>query len=623
MVKLLISLCVVVLSLSCKARVDRSNLLERGEQGIDTTNLQIVLQDSLDWRDVNFNPYLTNSESVMSVARFVYEPLAYYTSENPLTEDPKPLLAEKIEYADDGLSLLITLRKGIKFHSLNKKASSGFRLQGEEKSFSLERGSPGGIRSMEGQEYELTAEDVEFSLLVAAHIKSPKVNNWLNGSNIRVQKFPDNKYKLKVIWNPDVDKGISKNRNYVLAYKILSTLIIPKKSFNYEYNFDWSSPTAKHFREPFTKSGLSKAMWGTGPYIFKGAGPTYSGESGYNTSITSKMLVKNPNYWGNNFGASLNPAGRLPFENIQMTEFAPPKQNRFLDEKKLVVTHFDAYEHANYEKSLAKDGGRVIPLKSKFTYFLLFNFADNRIGTTNFMRRMAYRQAFAHFNNAKVYIESKTFGDSMTPARSFFGSTIFADPMLLPSFNPKEAVKKLQFAGRLKADGSVLHHDDDYRFQNRYLTLDYAKGDAAGYHLAYKLRASVREHSKFRIEVNNDNRLSHSDVFQGLAEREAKVAKIRTHGFIDPKTMWHSAGSGNHMSYRDQQVDQLIDQIHSEMDATRIIPLYRSLDQMLKRKLPAIPLVQAKDSAALSSLMAVYARENNMVLKDLLETLNW
>lgn len=607
----------LILLLGCKARVG-SDLSDNAKAQVSTDSVQIVMQEVME-RSGGMNPYNSQNAAIQSMARFIYEPLAVYRTADPFTEEPTPLLAEKIEFDDAARSLTITLRKGIMFHNL----ASGFKLSGgksEDKSFAL--GNVSRPKTNSHAAYELTADDVEFSLLMAAHLNNHSANTWLRGSNLRVQKIDS--HTLKVYWNPNENYTSAKNSNYVISYKILSTLILPKRGMDYEYHFDWSSPSTQHFKTALSKSFLEKTMWGTGPYQFSsrrnglymvGAG----GSDEYPSAAPSFFLDKNYEYWGAE-KEILNPAANLPFASIEIVGNMTVRQEQLVSKNNdtVAIAHMSALNGRSYVQRSQHSAIVSVPLPASHTYYLMFSYAKPMIREgTNICTSRNFRQGIS------LSLDRSALGNQIAeysePAMSFFGVGSYSDDTLLES-NLEAGKGALAGAGAIGANG---RSDLPYFVPGKYshFNINYPKFDNSAREIAYGLRKQLADLG-FRVSIP-DHLSSLATNFQDDWRGDIIIRKVKDERLPDPKVLWHSKGAGNDMSFASPQVDQIIDQIHSELDPSRFYNHYHRLDALLKRELPGIPLVRVKDFAALSSKMQLVGNQNQGVIETLIEVLGW
>lgn len=190
--------------------------------------------------------------------------------------------------------------------------------------------------------------------------------------------------------------------------------------------------------------------------------------------------------------------------------------------------------------------------------------------------------------NRDEMIKKFRYGMSLPATGPWYRQNEYADPNVKPvPFDPKKAVELLKKAGWSDSDKDgvldkvVNGKKTDFRF-----TLTYGNKDREKYYVMYQ-----EDLKKVGIDMKLQL-LEWNSLLKNIDERNFDAISLRWTGGVepDPKQIWHSAsavkGGSNYISYKNPDVDKLIDDARVELDKPKRLKILRKVYAMIANDYP-------------------------------------
>ncbi|HRO68022.1 MAG TPA: ABC transporter substrate-binding protein, partial [Pseudobdellovibrionaceae bacterium] len=209
------------------------------------------------------------------------------------------------------------------------------------------------------------------------------------------------------------------------------------------------------------------------------------------------------------------------------------------------------------------------------------------------------RLALAHLLNREEIIKKFTYGMAEPARGPVFNKSEYASPKVKAiDFNPKKAQSLLKSAGWKDDDkNGVLEKTVNGKKVELRFDLIYPNKDTEKYWTLYRedlKRAGIDMRLKF-LEWNSFLKI--------LDEGKFDAAALAWGGgdlFWDPKQIWHSSsavvGGSNFISYKNPEVDKLIDEGRVTIDRTKRRDIFRKVYELIAADAPYAFLTNSKYS---------------------------
>lgn len=389
----------------------------------------------------------------------------------------------------------------------------------------------------------LTAKDVKFSFDAVADKDS-------RFDTAHIRPYFENIEKAEVVDEHTIKFSIKKK--YFNNFKVLASggflSIVPEHIYGDASNKN------------------TKILIGSGPYQLE----KYDKGKGI-------LLKRNPEWWGYKDSRY---AGQFKWDKIQF---------RFIKEEMAQLARLEKGEidlipeitpEAYVQKTNHQPWGTTA-VKKKVDHqgprpygFVGWNFASP------LFKERDVRIAMAHLMNRELMIEKFRFGLSLLATGPWYQQSPYANPSVKPIlYDPKSAMVLLKKQGwdDLDKDG-ILEKKIDGKLVPFKFTLMMASKDAEKYMTIYKedLKKSGIDMEIKLVEWNS--------FVKALDERKFDAVSLGWGGGSvdnDPKQIWHSesaqAGGSNFISYKNPEVDKLIDLGRQELDRAKRIMIYQEI----------------------------------------------
>jgi microcin C transport system substrate-binding protein len=374
----------------------------------------------------------------------------------------------------------------------------------------------------------VTAEDVKFSFDV---IFDPKFNT------AHLRPYYEAIEKVEVI-DPRTVRFVTKEV-YFKNFDIVSGMTIHPKHI---------------YGDPVEGPKLNKLILGSGPYLLE----TY--DKGKRI-----ILKKNPKWWG---WQDKKMQGLYNYDEIAY---------RFVTEEQVELEMLKTGQvdvmFTGAEAFTKKMVGEVFD--KKINKFEVKNKAPGGYGFIGWNQKeqifqdKQVRQALTHLMNRRLMIEKFQFGKNRPATGPWHQDSIYASPRTKPlEFDPKRAAELLSKAGwkDTDQDGILDKMIDGKKVDFRFTLLNSSK-DFEKYMTIFKedlKKAGIDMEIKY-LEWNSFMKLLDEFKFQAIA-----MGWGAGDVDLDPKQIWHSSsavpGGSNFVSYKNPEVDKLIDKARTQMD---------------------------------------------------------
>lgn len=485
------------------------------------------------------NPLLANDTVSEEFMRFVYETMAEPKMSNP--DELEPKLAEKWEFDEKNLEFTIHLRKGIKWQSI--KTPKGKVLEPRD----------------------FTARDVKFTFdcILNPNTQIPALRTSFEdpdateaGKRFMIKVSVVDASTIKVKWT----------KPYFLMFEAtLNIPIIPRHVFSIDeggkpISLDFQS---KEFAEGFNEHWANRQMCGTGPLLFREW-----------TKGKQVVLERNPAYWGTPYYFS-----RAVYEYTQNPETVRQQvlQNELdwasIPEKD---TYLQSKMHPNVKDK------KVIPIEYVYPGYRYVGYNLKR----EFFKDKRVRLALAHAVRVDELIQSVFKGlATRTTGISLKGSPNYDSSLPEIPYDLDKARSLLSAAGWEDSDGDGIRDKiiGGKKIVARYDLMIYNSSPS------FTTIAEV---------IKEDSRKIGVDVKVSPAEWNLMLQKLKKKDFDaamlgwalswkpDPLQIWHSSqadvpDSSNSISYRNPEVDKLIEELRMTVDVKKQQAIYHKLHRIL------------------------------------------
>ena len=489
------------------------------------------------------NPLISNDTTSGSFLRHTTEVFAGRRVQNP--DEWEPFLAEKWEKTetDDGkLVFDIKLREGVMWH---------------------------GVKTIEPMEF--TSKDVVFSYRVVMNrsVRCPHTRSYYTDlESVRRR----GKYQVRFTWS----------KKYFLAEDLtLGFPIIPEHIFSMKED---GSPmpadaSSEEFGSLFNNHWFNNWICGTGPYKLETYEP--------NERV---VLVRNDDYWGTKPFYK-----KLLFQRIQ-------------EDTKSYLTFLkgeldtEGLSPKQYEELQERDEFKSGEVKTAIFDYPSYLYLGWNL-TKPIFRDKQTRWAFAHATPRDKIIE--TIGRGLaTKTDGPFNIHSDAYDKTLPavSYDPDKARALLEEAGWRDTDGDGIREKN---MEGKRIPLEFSIITVEGREDTRKISEVLRsEYGKIGAKVEISP-LPWGQFLNMLKERSFDCCMLGwSLGWKqDPNQLWHSSQadepeSSNHISYRNKEVDQLIETLRYTLDEEKQIDLYHRIHRLIYEDQPYCFLWVSKAIAA-------------------------
>jgi len=490
---------------------------------------------------------LTANDSVSTEFQsYVYEVLATRSFPDPDTY--KPVLATHWEFDEANLEYTIHLRRGVKWHPM--QLPNGKWLP----------------------ETEFTARDVKFTFdcilnpnieatALRSYYEDPEAEDESKKYKISVEVVDE--YTVKIRWT----KPYFNSKDWSLGIPIIPRHVYSVDEHGEPISFDFSN---KDFADGFNNHWANTRMCGTGPMMFKEwrRGQRF-------------VLARNPDYWDK----------ENPFKFRRVVYYRIPNDNTVT--RKVLENDLDYARIA--EKDLyvqLKDNENVKAGKVKRAAFVYpgYRYLGYNLNREFFQQREV-RWALSYAVPVETIMEKVFYGLAVRTTGPFLVGSSAYDSSLEPiPYDLDKARGLLEQAGWRDTDGDGIRDKviDNKRIPARYELMIYADSPM------YLTIAGI---------IKENNRKIGVDVKIAPAKWALMLQKLRQKDFDatmlgwtlpwkgDPYQLWHSSqadqpDSSNSISYRNPEVDKLIETLRVELHEDEQIKLYHRIHRLLYEDQP-------------------------------------
>ncbi len=489
--------------------------------------------------------------------RNVYESLGQADFEDP--DNILPCLATHWDFDEENLEFTIYLRRGVKWHPM--KLPNGKELPPRE----------------------FTARDVKFSFdcLLNPNVEAASLRSYFEDPEAT---DPARRSKIKVTVVDDYTVKIRWTQPYFLAklFTLGAVPMIPRHvySVNEEgepISFDFGS---KEFADGFNKHWANRQMCGTGPMRF-------------NEWVRDErlVLVRNPDYWGAPYYFSQRIFRCIPNSNTAVQQglkndldfVAVPEKDRFIQCK----------EHE------AVTSGNVKPIDYEYPGYRYIGYNLRR----DLLKDKQLRLALAHATPVQRMIDQVFEGLAVRVNGPFLPGSSQADPSVEPiPYDLEKAKEILEQAGWTDTDGNGIRDKQlkGVKVQASFDLMIFSDSPS------FRAIAEMYQESCRKIGV---------EVQISPAKWALMLQKLRQFDFDaamlgwgtswskgDPFQLWHGSqadvpDSSNHVGYRNDRVDELIEELRVTFDEKRQLELYHEIFRRIHADQPYTFLFSEKATA--------------------------
>ena len=407
-----------------------------------------------------------------------------------------------------------------------------------------------GVKWHDGK--ELTAKDVKFTFDA---LTDPK-NRY---KTAHVKPYYEGIAEAKVLDTHKIQ--FTTRTKYFGNFNVVASLsVVPKHIYE--------DTSKKNIRE------LRKRTWGSGPYKFK-------------QLRRGKYLevVANPDWWGKkepSLKRQFNFA-KIRFRFIQQQEMAL----RRLERGELDFLGLQAEDY--YKKTKGPKWGKsVFKVKIENSAGKGYGFIGFNLNH-KFLKNKGIRRALYHLLDREKMIKKFLYDNALPATGPWYRQSVYADPTIRPiAYNPQMAKSLLKKEGWKDSDGdkilekmiagkktkmsfTILEPREEFM---KYLTLFKEDAKKAGVEILIK-------------------RIDWSSFLKLIDEKKFEAVRLGWSGGsidMDPKQIWHSsssaAGGSNFVSYKNKEVDRLIEKGRKIYDKKKRIKVFRKVYRTIAEDIP-------------------------------------
>ncbi len=359
-------------------------------------------------------------------------------------------------------------------------------------------------------------------------------------------------------------------------------------SEKYFGNFDYfaggilSQVPIEMYKDP--KAKLNKTVVGTGPYML----------DKYDKG-RSIILKKNPDWWGwkeaHPYYKDIHKFDKIYFK------FVKDETRRLEMIKKEQIDFMDLTSEQYVKKTKGKPWGIKVKKHEiqnngpKGYGFVGWNFKNRLFKNKN------VRVALAHLMNRQLMIDKFAYSKSELATGPWFKGSPYANKTTKPLlFDSKKAIKMLAAEGWTDSDkNGILDKVIDGKKTEFKFTLMFANRDSEKYFTIYKedLKKAGIEMGLKIIEWNS--------FVKALDEQKFDAVNLGWGaGSVnnDPKQIWHSvsakAGGSNFISYKNVEVDKLIDEGRKIIDNKERAKVWAKVYDLIAKDAPYVFMFNKK-----------------------------
>lgn len=484
------------------------------------------------------NPITSNDTVSGAFMDWVMETMARRRFDNP--DQLEPILATSWEASKDHLEYTIHLRKGVKWHPA--EFPNGEKIPPRE----------------------FTSADVRFSFEV---MMNPAVNaSFLRNYYARVKDVEViDKYTIKVIWK----EPYFLSESFSLFIPIIPRHIYSVDQEGEPLSFDFSS---EEFGRKFNEHWFNGKLCGTGPYRFV--------RWDKNTEV---VLERNPDYWGKDLPDKMPRFDRLIFKCV-------PNDNTAL----LMLKNGDldriGLTPIQYLKETDTKAFKEGKLKKESYTYPAYTYIGWNLRKEKFKDKRV-RQALTHAIPRDKIIKSILYNLAEVTTGPIYRYSKGYDETLKPyPYDLGKARRLLKEAGwkDTDQDGLLDKIIKGKKQQFKFDLLTFADS------LDAQKMAEVIKDSLQRIGIE----MTITPVKWNLM-----LEKVNNWDFdavtlgwalswkADPYQLWHSSQadikhSSNHVGWKNEQTDKLIEEIRSTFDQDKLNQLYKKFHRIIYEHQP-------------------------------------
>lgn len=495
------------------------------------------------------NPIISSDTVSEEFQRYVVDSLAMRDIFNP--DKWAPQLAEKWEQkenADGSVEIHVWLRKGVKWHSA--KLPDGKDIPAKE---------------VDSRDIKFT-----FDLILNPVVDCQSLRSYYDYfDSIKV----DGKYELTFKW---------KKPYFMLFEFSMGVGIVPKHVYSINEKGDLiagGDATSKEFGEAFNKHWFNDKLCGTGPFMFV--------DWKKNDSVT---LVRNEDYWGSK-----------PFFKKMVYRCIPNPQASY---QELLAANVDSVglTPSQYDDIATRD-----EFKQNKVVRIMYDYPAYRYVGWNAQKPMfadkKVRHALSNAIPRQKIIDSVFKGRAQICNGPFLPWSSSTSPNVKgKDYDPDSSRKLLAEAGWKDTDGDGV--------------LDkLVEGSKVSFKFEMIIFANSPEFENAARIIQDDYKKLGIEMSIVPTKWELFLEKTKNREFDacilgwamgwtdDPQQIWHSTeadkpGSSNYVSYRNKDVDALIEKLHFTVDQTKQKDIYNKIHEIIFEEQPYTFLWTEKRLAA-------------------------
>ena len=485
----------------------------------------------------NLNTIICNEATAHVLSSLCTAGLAERNWENP--DIFEPMIAESWQISPDRKVFTIKLKKGVKYNDFTDP-----------------------VTGVHHRDVEVTSHDFKFTVDVR---KDEKVNcAHLKSYYQDLEKIEViNDYEFKVYWRKPF---------YGAVAITLALQPLPRHFYAPDGKFDGEKFNSDHLR--------NKMVVGAGPYRL------------HKWEKAKKLVFKrNQNYFGTSYGIA-PPLEELNFDIISLpgTRYQALISGR-IDNMSLTPEQWiKRTPTAQFKAAKLRRERYLVP---QYTY-IGYN-QKNPLFQDRLVRR-----ALTHLVDRKRICRDIYHDLAEVAVTPFFPESRFADKNLKPwEYSPAKAKELLSRAGWKDVDGDGILEKDGRKFRFTMLQI-------ASHPTQQKLMPLLKEEFAAAGIDMSIQVIEWSNYLQRLDNRSYDACCLGWASNFDPDMyqVWHSSqmvqGGSNHISYRNSELDRLIEDMRGEFDPAKRIELAHRIGRIMHEDQPYTFLVWPYSLVAVS-----------------------